>query len=102
MLVLATLLVADNVSDVGGVALRLMQDRSEEEPVRALSAIVAAKFGSATQKIMVKRQYDSEGSMYMRLALLFASQFFSTGDKNTCKRVWGAHSKLAAMLAAAL
>jgi len=102
MLILATLFVAEDIADIGTAALTLMQDRSEEEPVRALAAMVAAKFGTATQKRVVRSQYDSEGSIYMRLALLYASQFLSSGDRNTCKRLWGSHSRLAAMLAATI
>lgn len=102
MLILATLFVAEEIADIGGAALTLMQDRSEEEPVRALAAMVAAKFGAATQKRAVRNQYENEGSIYMRLALLYASQFLSPGDRSTSKRLWGSHSRLAAMLAATI
>ena len=89
-----TSLDATHVRDL----LNLVDSRNPD-PVRALCAIVAAKFGTAQRQRVVKARYEDEGSPYMRSALLYAAQWMSSGDKNTCKRVWGSHSGLNSILA---
>jgi hypothetical protein len=80
--------------------LTIMADTRKPQPVRALAAIVAAKFGTAQQQRAVVSRYEDEDSPYMRCALLYATRYMSAGDRNTCRRVWGAHSQLNGIMAA--
>ena len=79
-----------------------LADPREVEPIRALCAILAAKFGSAQQQRAVKLRYDDEPSPFMRAALLFAAQYMSPGDRSTCKRVWGSHNVVNGILASTI
>jgi hypothetical protein len=82
--------------------LNYLGDPREAEPIRALSAILAAKFGSAQQQRAVKLRYDDETSPYMRAALLYSARSMSPGDRNTCKRVWGSHNVVNGILASTI
>jgi hypothetical protein len=103
MLLLAAL---QSCSDLASRHIRtilgLMQDRRQPEPVRALSAILGLKFGSAQQQRAVKARYEEEQSPFMRSALLYGAKWLSKGDRNTCKRVWGAHSMVNGILASTI
>jgi hypothetical protein len=79
--------------------LGLMTDTKRPQPVRALAAIVAAKYGTAQQQRVVIMRYEDEQSPYMRCALLYASRYMSVGDRNTCRRVWGSHSEINGIMA---
>lgn len=69
---------------------------------RALAAIFVAKFGGPQQKMAVRLRYDNEPSEYVRAAILFASQFFSTAEKRTATRAWGGHTVINALVAEAM
>lgn len=86
-------------SDVN-YCLLVMAENRKPQPVRALAAMVAAKFGTGQQQRVVMNRYEDEGSPYMRCALLYATRYMSTGDRNTCRRIWGAHSQMNGIMAA--
>jgi hypothetical protein len=79
--------------------LSIVTDNRKPEPVRALAAIVAAKFGSGQQQRVVMNRYEDEQSPYMRCALLYATRYMSAGDRTTCRRIWGAHSPMNGIMA---
>lgn len=79
--------------------LTVMADTRMPTPIRALAAIVASKFGTAQQQRVVMMRYEDEHSPYMRCALLYATRYMSLGDRNTCRRVWGAHSEINGIMA---
>jgi hypothetical protein len=54
--------------------LALLADGRKPQPVRALAAIVAAKFGTAQQRRVVMMRYEDEQAPYMRCALLYATR----------------------------
>ena len=70
-------------------ALHWLQSREITQETRALSAIFVAKHGTANQKRAVRLAYENEPSAYARSAMLYASKYFTTAEKRTCRRAWG-------------
>ena len=71
------------------VILRKLNIRPE---TRALAAIVVAKHGTPAQKKLVKQHYEDEPSEYVRSAILFSTQYFSSVEKRTCRIAWSGHN----------
>ena len=69
-------------------ALRLLYDRGGDDTYRALAAIALAKLGDASTRGDLLASYAHQRSQYMRLALLFAAQYFVQADRRTAKTTW--------------
>ena len=67
-----------------------------------MAAIFAAKHGVAQQKRTVRTSYEDEPSDYVRSAILYSSRYLSAVEKKTCKRAWGGHSEINALIAKAI
>jgi len=79
--------------------LRLLQDNSLHEALRAICAIVVGKYGSADKKNILANQYKKEPSEYVRSAILYASQYFPTPQKRSCIKAWAGHSRINSLVA---
>jgi len=103
MLVLAALNDSEDIDAKGCVdLLRILADQSRPEPVRAIAAMVAAKFGRPAQRRAVRVRYENESSPYMRAAILYASQFFEPEARKACKRAWAGHGEINRFVASAI
>lgn len=83
-------------------ALQWLENTRMAEETRAVAALFAAKHGNPSQKRAVRLTYENEPSMYVRSAILYASRYFTTAEKKTCKKAWGAHSLVNTLIAHAI
>jgi len=103
MYILGALLNAESVSrTVCNSALQWLENKSIAKEARAMAALFVAKFGTPNQKRAVRQAYENEPSMYVKSAILYASKYFTTAEKRTCRRAWGGHSQLNALIVQAL
>ena len=95
MFLLAVLLKAEKISRQKiNVVLKWLQDKREDEAVRAVAAVLVGRLGTANHKKALKLEYVNEPSEYVRGAILHASRFFTKQDKKTCKRAWGGLNRM--------
>jgi len=100
MYILAALMKAPRIKrPTVTIVQHWLQNRQLPQEVRALAAIFAMRHGIATQKRAVKLEYENEPSAYVRGAILYASRYMTTAERRTCKKAWGAHSTLNALIA---
>jgi len=100
MFLLAALLRAKTVTRATvNMALQWLQNRTVAKETRAMAAIFAAKHGVAQQKRTVRTSYEDEPSDYVRSAILYSSKYLTAVEKKTCKRAWGGHSSINALIA---
>lgn len=103
MFLLAVLLRAKTVTRATvNTALQWLQNRTVAKEARAMAAIFAAKHGVAQQKRTVRNSYEDEPSDYVRSAILYSSRYLRAVEKKTCKRAWGGHSEINALIAKAI
>lgn len=103
MFLLAVLLRARTVRRATvNTILQWLQNRTVAKETRAMAAIFAAKHGVAQQKRTVRTSYEDEPSDYVRSAILYSSRYLSAVEKKTCKRAWGGHSEINALIAKAI
>jgi hypothetical protein len=103
MFLLAALLRAGSVERTTiNVSIQWLQNPRIAKETRAMAAVFAAKNGAAVQKRAVRTSYEGEQSEYVRGAILFASRYFSAVERKTCKRAWGGHSAINALIAKAI
>ena len=100
MFLLAVLSKAEKISRQKiNVVLKWLQDKREDEAVRAVAAVLVSRLGTANPKKAVKLEYGNEPSEYVRGAILHAARFFTKEEKNVCKRAWGGHNRMNALIA---
>lgn len=103
MYILGALLNAETVSrDVCNIALQWLQTATVAQEARALAAIFTARHGNPNQKRAVRLAYEGEQSSYVRAAILYASRYFTTAERRTCRRAWGGHNAVNALISQAL
>jgi hypothetical protein len=74
-------------------AIRHLQDPRRSEVIRAVSAVFIGKFGSASQRGLLRAQYQDE-TPFVRAAILYALKHFPKIEQNTCFRAWGGHDEI--------
>ena len=90
---LGALLSASSVSaPTVDESLRILRDGSRPPALRGVCAAFAGKFGSPTQRRILRLHYSDESSEYVRSAILFAARYLPTEERNTCVSSWGRHS----------
>lgn len=100
MFLLAALSGAEKISRSKiNIVLKWLRDKREHETVRAVAAVLVGSLGTAQYKKAVKLEYGNEPSGYVRGAILHASRYFTAPEKRTCKKAWGAHSSMNALIA---
>lgn len=103
MFLLAALVRAKTVTRATvNTALQWLQNRTVSKETRAIAAIFAAKHGVAQQKRTVRTSYEDEPSDYVRSAILYSSRYLTTAEKRTCKRAWGGHNEINALITKAI
>ena len=80
-------------------AIHWLQNRQVAKEVRAMAAIYASRHGNPNQKRAVRLEYENEPSDYVRSAILYAARYFTNVEKRTCKRAWGGHNEVNALIA---
>jgi hypothetical protein len=99
MFLLAALLMAPSVRrPVVNTAIQWLQNQRVAKEARAMAAIFAARHGSANQKRAVRTSYEDEPSDYVRGAILYSARYFTLADRRTCKRAWGGHDPVNALI----
>jgi len=99
MFMMAALLRARNLSrSTINTALQWLQNTGVAREARAMAAVFAAKHGVATQKRAVRTWYENEPSDYVRSAILYSAKYLPTADRKTCKRAWGGHDPVNALI----
>jgi hypothetical protein len=88
--------------DTCNVALQWLQTPAIAKEARAIAAIFIAKHGNPNQKRAVRLAYEDEPSPYVRAAILYASKYFTTAEKRTCRRAWGGHNAVNALISQAI
>jgi len=102
MYVLGSLLTGENVSrSACNTALGWLCSTTVAKETRAIAAIFVARHGNANQKRAVRLAYEDEPSNYARAAILYASRYFVSAERRTCRRAWGGHNQLNALIAQA-
>lgn len=100
MFLSATLLRAPELRrSTVNTALQWLQNASVARETRAMAAILATKHGIAQQKRAVRTAYEDEPSDYVRSAILYSARYLTTAERKTCKRAWGGHSDINALIA---
>lgn len=100
MYVLGSLFAAESVKPLTvNSALQWLENKRIAEETRAIAAIFAAKHGNPTQKRTVRLAYENEPSTYVRSAILYSSRYFTAAERKTCKKAWGAHNLVNALIA---
>jgi len=84
------------------VVMRLLRDKGHAECLRALCALFVGKHGDVAQKQTLRHQYGSEPSEYVRSAILFAAQYFSSPERRACVKAWKGHSAVNELVASAM
>lgn len=79
--------------------LRLLRQREFGASVRALAALYVGAHGTASQRRILRQQYQNEESSYVRSAILYAAKYFPKNERDTCIRSWGAHSTTNSLIA---
>lgn len=100
MFLLATLMRAPQFDrrTVNG-AIQWLQNRQIAKEARAMAAIFASRHGNPNQKRAVRLEYENEPSDYVRGAILYAARYLTGVEKRTCKRAWGGHNEINALIA---
>ncbi len=83
-------------------AVQWLQNPHVSREARAMAAIFVARHGGPTQKRAVRTWYESEQSDYVRSAILYSSRYLSAVERKTCKRAWGGHGPVNALISSAL
>ena len=83
-------------------AIQWLQNRQIPKEARAMAAILASRHGNPNQKRAVRLEYENEPSDYVRSAILYAARYFTGAEKRTCKRAWGGHNEINALIANAI
>ena len=83
-------------------AMQIIQDSRRLDGLRGIAAYLVAKHGSATQRRLLRHQYDQEPSPYAKGAILFSTRYFPTNERNSCLGAWGSHSITNSLIASAI
>lgn len=94
------LLSAQTVPDhIAGESLKLLRDTVRSPGLRAVCALISAKFGTTSQRRILRLHYADEPSEYVRSAIVFASRYLPTAERNTCLSSWAGHSPINSLIA---
>jgi hypothetical protein len=97
------LLFSKNVSEKSiNKAVNDLQNFKKNSALRGICAILIGKNGNAAQRRILKNHYSSEFSEYVRSAILYASQYFPSQERDTCFRAWSGHNETNALIVIAL
>jgi len=101
--VYSLILYLDNVSsEILDIAIKDLKSQDKNNALRALCAIIIGKHGSSALRRILKVHYQTENSEYVKSAILFAAQYFSTQDRDTCYKAWSGHSDVNSLIVRAL
>ncbi|MCK4636750.1 MAG: RNA-directed DNA polymerase [Methanomicrobia archaeon] len=103
MWIYATLLYRETVSeDIIDFALKQLQIKNTSEALRAICALLIGRFGTASHKNILRKEYQNDDSEYVRAAILYSASFFPSGQRNSCFRAWGHHSPINTLVISAI
>ena len=92
---LSVLLYKNNQkSEIIDFAVKAITNKSIHESIRAICAILISKYGSGSQRRILRDEYDTEPSIYVKSAIVYGTRYLKSDERNACKNAWGGHSKL--------
>ncbi|SDU12314.1 Reverse transcriptase (RNA-dependent DNA polymerase) [Polaribacter sp. Hel1_33_78] len=101
--VYSLILYLDNVNpEILNIAMKDLKSNEKNISLRALCAIIIGKHGTSAFRRILKTHYQSENSEYVKSAILYASQYFSTQNRDTCYKAWSGHSDINTLIVRAL
>jgi hypothetical protein len=83
------------------IAVQIQGDGSRHEVVRSLLTYVVCRHGSAPKKKQIRDGYGAS-SLLVQLAILHASQFFTSGERSALIKTAEAHGDLQGLMCEAL
>ncbi len=86
-------------SYVVNFAIKDLKNKSISEAIRAISACLIGKHGITQQRNILKNEYSSEPSNYVKSAILHSSHYFPSSEGRACRRAWGGHSFINSLIA---
>ena len=100
---IATLTEASSVSSKTiDRAIQILHDAGRLDALRSAVVYLIARHGTAGQRRILRYRYESEPSAFVSQAILFASRYFPTDERNSCIRAWGSHSLMHSLIAKAV
>ena len=89
---------------VRGLIIAIYQNLTERrysEAVRAIGALLVAKYGNAGQRRLLKNYYQDEPSPYVKASILYSARYFPKGEREACYTAWGGHDEVNSLIVVA-
>jgi hypothetical protein len=83
-------------------AYGILKTPNSQISIRAICSIIIGKYGKPSQKRLLRNHYSDETSEYVRGEILYASQYLSNDEKNSCFNAWAGHSELNSLIVSAI
>lgn len=80
-------------------AIKQLQDKNCSEALRGITASLISKNGNSSQRKILRNEYSSEPSEYVRSAMVYSTRFLPSGESHSCRKAWGSHSFYNSLLA---
>lgn len=75
-------------------AVKYLRNKQVHETIRAICAILIAKFGSGAQLRTFRNEYEQEPSFFVKAAIVYGTRYLPKDEKQACRSAWGGHSEL--------
>ena len=100
---IAALLSAHTIpSSTVNKCLGILSNGQRTNELRALCAILVGKFGTGSAKANLRNHWNSENSEHVRTAMILASRFFGSNERNILLGLWGNQNPLFDLVAKAV
>jgi hypothetical protein len=95
MWMFAVLLYRRNVSrEILKLCARYFLNKQTHESIRAICAIILSKKGNGNDRKLLRDEYSSESSIFVKSSILYCTRFLISAEKNACKIAWGTNNYL--------
>lgn len=99
---LALLLTAETLElETVNKAYYNLTERKYSDALRAIGALMVAKYGNAGQRRLLKNYYQDEPSPYVRASILYSARYFPKGERDACYAAWGGHDETNSLIVVA-
>lgn len=90
----ALLYKKNQIPEIVDFAVKKITNKSTHETIRAICAILISKYGSGSQRRVLRDEYGVEPSIYVKSAIVYGTQYLKNDERHACKNAWGRHSDL--------
>jgi hypothetical protein len=95
MWLFAALLYRNTLSKkILSLCVNYFRDKQNHESIRALCAIILSKKGSGHDRKLLRDEYNSEASIFVKSAILYCTRYLISDERHACKLAWGSHNYL--------